>query len=129
MHDGWLDLAFDLDGASIGRIQTFVPPHQKLPPGVYDVGIGLRENMRGKGFGREALALFTQWLFEDADAVRVEAPTDPANVPMRTVFERLGWEQLGTLEDYGRDWVVYAISRSRWEGLSGSGSSGGTPRT
>jgi hypothetical protein len=23
-HDGWLDLAIDLDGTSIGRIQTFV---------------------------------------------------------------------------------------------------------
>jgi hypothetical protein len=26
MHDGWLDLAIDLDGTSLGRIQTFVPP-------------------------------------------------------------------------------------------------------
>jgi hypothetical protein len=24
MHDGWLDLAIDLDGTVIGRIQTFV---------------------------------------------------------------------------------------------------------
>jgi hypothetical protein len=26
LEDGWLDLAIDLDGVSIGRIQTFVPP-------------------------------------------------------------------------------------------------------
>src|SRR5207248_509840 len=43
MHEGWLDLAIDLDGVSIGRIQTFVPPHQVLPPGVFEVGIGLRK--------------------------------------------------------------------------------------
>jgi RimJ/RimL family protein N-acetyltransferase len=123
MHDGWVDLAIDLDGESIGRIQTFVPPHYELKPGVFDVGIGLREDMRGKGYGREALALLTDWLFEHAGAVRVEGPTDPANVAMRTVFNRVGWEQVGTLDDYGRGWVVYAITRSRWMALSGSGSS------
>jgi hypothetical protein len=26
LDDGWLDLAINLDGVSIGRIQTFVPP-------------------------------------------------------------------------------------------------------
>ena len=56
-HDGWLDLAIDLDGTSIGRIQTFVPRGRALPPGTFDVGIGLREHARGKGYGREALAL------------------------------------------------------------------------
>jgi hypothetical protein len=33
LDDGWLDLAIDLDGVSIGRIQTFVPPGRALPPG------------------------------------------------------------------------------------------------
>lgn len=31
LDDGWLDLAIDLDGESIGRIQTFVPPERPLP--------------------------------------------------------------------------------------------------
>jgi hypothetical protein len=38
MHDGWLDLAIDLDGASIGRIQTFVPGGRTIPGGTYEVG-------------------------------------------------------------------------------------------
>ena len=58
--DGWLDLAIDLDGAVIGRIQTFVPEGRRLPPGTFDVGIGLDEAVRGKGYGREALALFAR---------------------------------------------------------------------
>jgi hypothetical protein len=33
LADGWLDLAIDLDGVPIGRIQTFVPPGRPLPPG------------------------------------------------------------------------------------------------
>jgi hypothetical protein len=32
LEDGWLDLAIDLDGVSVGRIQTFVPPGRALPP-------------------------------------------------------------------------------------------------
>jgi RimJ/RimL family protein N-acetyltransferase len=114
LDHGWLDLAIDLDGESIGRIQTFVPSGRSLPPDVFEVGIGLREEARGKGHGREALGLLTDWLFEHARAERVEAPTDPANLPMRTVFERLGWELVRTFKEFDREWVMYAITRPRW---------------
>ena len=112
--DGWLDLAIDLDGRSIGRIQTFVPAGRPLPPGTFEVGIGLREDMRGQGYGREALTVFTGWLFSCAGAEVVEAPTDPANVAMRTVFDRAGWSLAGRLTEYGREWVMYRITRPEW---------------
>jgi hypothetical protein len=32
LEDGWLDLAIDLDGVSIGRIQTFVPTRWAISP-------------------------------------------------------------------------------------------------
>jgi RimJ/RimL family protein N-acetyltransferase len=115
LEAGWLDLAIDLDGACIGRIQTFVPPTRSLAPGVFEVGIGLRAEARGMGYGREALALLTDWLFERAGAMRVEAPTDPANLAMRTVFERVGWELVDTLHEFDRDWMMYAMTRPRWE--------------
>jgi RimJ/RimL family protein N-acetyltransferase len=115
MHNGWLDLAIDLGGESIGRIQTFVPQHRPLGRGVFEVGIGLRADVRGQGYGRQALAQFTDWLFEHAAAERVEAPTDPANVAMRIVFQRAGWELVGSLTEFGRDWVMYAITRSQWQ--------------
>ena len=76
MHDGWLDLAIDLGGRSIGRIQTFVPRDRELPPGTFDVGMGLRADARGQGYGREALTLLTDWLFEHAGAELVESDTD-----------------------------------------------------
>jgi RimJ/RimL family protein N-acetyltransferase len=118
--DGWLDLAIDLDGRSIGRIQTFVPAGRPLPPGTFEVGIALREDMRGRGYGREALTIFTGWLFSHAGADVVEAPTDPANVAMRTVFDRAGWALAGSLTEYGREWVMYRITRAEWP-ASGSG--------
>lgn len=121
LDDGWLDLAIDLDGVSIGRIQTFVPPPGRtLPPGVFEVGIGLREDQRGKGYGREALTLLTDWLFGHAGAVQVEAPTDPDNVAMRTVFDRVGWELVDTLHEFDREWVMYAITREAWEARRGT---------
>jgi RimJ/RimL family protein N-acetyltransferase len=113
--DGWLDLAIDLDGESIGRIQTFVPPDRPLGPGVFAVGMGLREDARGRGYGREALTLLTDWLFERAAAQRIEGETDPANVAMQTVFQRAGWELVGTLTELSREWRLYEITRQRWQ--------------
>ena len=115
LEDGWLDLAIDLDGVSIGRIQTFVPPGRALPPGTFDVGIGLKENARNKGYGREALALLTDWLFEHAAAEAAESSTDPANVAMRTVFRKVGWMAAGSLTELGREWIMYRITRPEWE--------------
>ncbi len=112
--DGELDLAIDQDGTLIGRIQTFVPPGRPLPPGTFDVGIGLREHARGQGHGREALALLTGWLFEHAAAQVVEGATDPANAAMQTVFRRAGWAHTGSQTEFGRDWAVYRITRKDW---------------
>jgi RimJ/RimL family protein N-acetyltransferase len=114
LENGWLDLAIDLDGVSIGRIQTFVPSRWTLPPGTFGVGIGLREDARGKGYGREALALLTDWLFEHAAAEAMEASTDPANTAMRTVFRKAGWKPVGSLTEPGREWVMYRITRREW---------------
>ena len=114
--DGRIDLAIELDGRLIGRIQTFVPPGRLLPPGTFDVGIGLREHARGQGHGREALDLFTGWLFGHAAAEVVEGSTDPANAAMRAVFQRAGWTFAGPVTEVGREWDQYQITRDDWAG-------------
>jgi RimJ/RimL family protein N-acetyltransferase len=113
--DGWLDLAIDLNGTSIGHIQTFVPPGRPLPPGTFEIGISLREHARGQGYGREALALLTNWLFEHAGATVLEAETDAANTAMRTVFQRVGWTLAGPVIESGREWMMYRITRPQWD--------------
>ena len=115
MRDGWLDLAIDLGGRVIGRIQTFVPPGRPIPPGTFDIGISLHADARGKGYGREALRLFTDWLFRHAGARVLEAGTDQANHAMRAVFGHVGWHEDGVLTEIGRDWVMYRITRADWE--------------
>ena len=117
LADGWLDLAIDLDGEPIGRIQTFVPPERGIPADVYWIGIGLRQRIRGQGYGREAMTLLTDWLFSHGGAAVVEAPTDPRNVAMRTVFDRIGWRHTQTYDQFGRTWTHYAITRPQWEAL------------
>jgi RimJ/RimL family protein N-acetyltransferase len=116
LASGEIDLAIDLDGTLIGRIQTFVPPGRPLPPGTFDVGIGLREHARGQGYGREALDLLTGWLFGHAAAEVVEGSTDPANSAMRAVFQRAGWAFAGPVSELGREWDQYRITREDWAG-------------
>jgi RimJ/RimL family protein N-acetyltransferase len=117
MREGWLDLAIDLDGTLIGRIQTFVPRGRALTPGTFDVGIGLREHARGRGYGREALTLFTNWLFEHAGAEVVESGTDQANHAMRAVFRHAGWTEDGTVTEEGHTWIRYRITRREWHAM------------
>ncbi len=119
LEGGSLDLAIDLGGEYIGRIQTFVVPHRRLAPGVFELGIGLREHARGSGYGREAVALLTDWLFREVEARRVQAPTDPENLAMQAVFGRVGWRERGFPVEYGREWVLYAIERREWEAAAG----------
>lgn len=113
--DGWLDLAVDLDGAAIGRIQTFVPPDRELPPGTFDIGIGLHTEARGQGYGTEALALLAGWLFEHAGAEVLEGATDPANAAMRAVLRHCGWTDTGLVTEVGREWVMYTLTRQQWQ--------------
>ena len=119
--DGWLDLGIDVDGRLIGDIGARRPPGA-LPPGVFEIGIDLfAEADRGKGVGREAVRLLTNYLFETHEAGRVQASTAVGNVAMRRVLEALGYEYEGTLRalmpgvDGSReDYALYALTRDDW---------------
>jgi Acetyltransferases, including N-acetylases of ribosomal proteins len=105
-----IDLAIDVDGSAVGRIQTFLPPDRLDQPDVYNVGIALKAEQRGRGYASDALRAFTRWLLDEG-ARRVEGRTDPDNVAMQKVFDRLGWTLAGELEDGGRTWLLYVIDR------------------
>jgi RimJ/RimL family protein N-acetyltransferase len=114
LSDGWLDLAIDLDGDWVGRIQTFVPPGRAPRLGTFWIGMGLREDARGQGYGLEALSLLADWLFEHAGADLLEGATDPSNVAMRAVMRRAGWVDGGPVTELGREWVSYTLTRQQW---------------
>ena len=110
-------------GRLIGEIQARGHPAQTLPPGVFEVGIVLYDPAdRGKGYGMEAVALLTGWLFEQAGAARVQASTAVGNLPMRRVLERLGFACEGVMRAFmpegarRSDYALYAVTKSDWPG-------------
>jgi RimJ/RimL family protein N-acetyltransferase len=120
MLDGAVDLAIEVDGIKIGEIQTYVPPGRALPPGAFEVGIGIEDpSLRGKGYGTEAVRLFVGWLFAVKGATRVHMPTVPTNTAMRTVLERLGFVAEGTTNELGLEFVFYVVTRDAWTRANG----------
>jgi [ribosomal protein S5]-alanine N-acetyltransferase len=116
---GHLDLGVELDGRLAGEIQARGRPAQTLPPGVFEVGILLYDRAdRGRGYGAEAVALLTGWLFEHGGAARVQASTAADNLAMRRVLERLGFSFEGEMrafmpEGAGRtDYALYAVTKA-----------------
>lgn len=116
---GRIDLAIEVDGRLIGDVQARSSPAQMLPEGVFEVGIGIWDPAdRSRGYGRAAVGLFTDWLFREAGAERVQAGTAETNVAMRRVFENLGFSFEGIMRSYGplrgrarEDFALYAVTR------------------
>ncbi len=113
---GFLQLAIEADGRLVGDIQARAPKNG-FPPGVCEIGIMLFGDVRGRGLGGEAVALFTEQLF-DTGWERVQASTSVDNVAMRRVLERLGWELEGVLRSFSpgeggarEDYALYAATR------------------
>jgi RimJ/RimL family protein N-acetyltransferase len=118
-NGGFLNLAVEGEGRLIGDVQARAPKNA-MPPGVCEIGISLFADARGRGFGREAVALFTDYLFR-AGLERVQASTAVDNVAMRRVLERVGYGFEGFLRafsptgDGGReDYALYAAIRGDW---------------
>jgi len=118
-RDGFMSLVVEGDGRLIGDIQARAPK-KAYPPGVCEIGISLFPDARGKGFGREAVTLFTQLLFENG-MERIQASTALDNVAMRRVLELVGYEFEGILRFFmpnargeREDYALYAVVRPDW---------------
>jgi RimJ/RimL family protein N-acetyltransferase len=118
---GFLDLAVEAGGRLVGHVEAR-RPKQAMPPGVFELGIVLFEEERGKGYGRAAIELMTELLMQEHGAIRVQASTAVHNAAMRGVFERLGYTLEGVLRSFmptadgGRDdYALYAVTRSDWD--------------
>jgi RimJ/RimL family protein N-acetyltransferase len=115
-----LRLAIEGDGSLAGDIQAR-RDEDAMPPGVFELGLGLFAGVRGKGLGTEALGLMTSYLFDDEQAHRVQLSTDVDNAPMRRVAERTGFLCEGVLREFMpardgiRDYAMYAMTRRDYE--------------
>jgi RimJ/RimL family protein N-acetyltransferase len=114
-----LELGIEADGRLVGDVQA---RRDSLPTGVFELGIGLfEEDDRGKGYGREAVALLSGYLFESCAAHRIQLSTDIANLPMRRVVEALGFRLEGIMRgfwpelDGPHDYAIYGLTRNDYE--------------
>lgn len=122
---GWsrneLMLAIEAGGALAGDVQAR-RDDDTMPPGLFEVGIGMFRGCRGRGLGTEALALLTEYLFLEEFAHRVQLSTDVDNLAMRRSAEKAGYRFEGVLRGYwpvrdgsARDYVMYARIRDDHE--------------
>lgn len=116
-----LDLAVVADGRLVGDIQARRDVAY-APPGIYDLGIGLFADRRGRGVGTAAIVLLTRFLFDDEQAVRVTLSTDLDNIAMRRAAEKAGFTQEGVMRGFwvvrdgpARDYALYARTRADHE--------------
>jgi RimJ/RimL family protein N-acetyltransferase len=124
-------LALVVDDRLVGEVQVRHSP-PVFPEGVFGLGIAIFDPAdRGHGFGREAQRQLTDRLFRDRAARRVQAETDPMNVPERRALEAIGFTLEGVLRAFfdGEgplgDLAMYAMTRDDWqEGKLGWSSTG-----
>ena len=119
--DGWFDLAIEVDGRLVGDVGAR-RPSGALPPGVFEIGIDLYDEAdRGRGYGREAVRMLTDYLFATLGAGRVQASTSVSNTAMRRLLERLGYGYEGMLRGFmpgdderREDYAMYGVTRGDW---------------
>lgn len=113
--DHYLHLAIEADGQLVGDFQL---RHcdRTTPPGAWDMGLELAEDVRGKGIGTQALIAGAQYAFANG-AHRIEGSTDENNIAMRKAFEKAGWKFEGVLkalfieDGVPHDYHSYAITK------------------
>jgi RimJ/RimL family protein N-acetyltransferase len=114
-------LGIQVDGRLAGEVQAR-QPRMGLPPGVYEIGIDLFDEIdRGQGLGTAALRSLLARLFEQEGAHRVQATTDVDNAGMRALCVRCGLVLEGVLRDFmpstdgPKDYSMYAITKDGYE--------------
>ncbi|NWJ48618.1 MAG: GNAT family N-acetyltransferase [Chloroflexi bacterium] len=84
---------------------------------VYNIGITLMQEQRGRGYGTEAQSLLAHYLLATYPIMRVEATTDVENLPEQRSLEKAGFTREGVLRKAQwrngehRDIVVYSKLR------------------
>jgi hypothetical protein len=97
-HSGvlWVE---PLDGsAPVGTVEYHrVAYGPNMQSRAWMIGIDLRADGRGRGYGAEAQRLLADWLLEKTSANRVEAQTDVENVAEVRSLEKAGFTREGIL--------------------------------
>ena len=80
-----------LGGVVIGDCGTAGPVADRT----VEIGFGLAESQRSRGFGTELVAALSDWLLAQSEIGSVVATTDVGNIASRCVLERAGFTAVG----------------------------------
>jgi RimJ/RimL family protein N-acetyltransferase len=84
------------DGAAIGTVGWHRVRYGPNPESdAWNIGIELRPEARGQGFGTQAQRQLADWLLANMDLNRVEAQTDVENMPEQRSLEKAGFGREG----------------------------------
>ena len=97
-------------GRLVGRIGPFCPAGW---PGL-ELIWAIRRQFWGQGFATEGARVALDYLFDQVGDDRVVSLIRPQNAPSIRVAEKIGEQFQGRMEFYGREVLVYGISRERW---------------
>ncbi len=110
----------DMGGRRVGLVGYFYALHPASRQ--LEVSYTFVPSERGKGYGTEALAILVDFIFLTKEAVRIQAQTDPRNVPSHRILEKVGFKKEGVLRqtffiwgEWTDSWV-YSILREEWKG-------------
>ena len=69
--------------------------------GAVEIGYGILEEYRGKGYAAEAVEAAVNWAMKQPAVARVEAETEPDNRASQRVLEKCGFLPSGTMGEEG----------------------------
>jgi RimJ/RimL family protein N-acetyltransferase len=96
-------LLIEVDGGVVGDVSWrsvyFGPPHTSR---AIEIGIALRPEHRGRGYGSAAQRVLADYLFANTAINRVQASTDITNIPEQRALTRAGFTREGVLR--GAQW-------------------------
>lgn len=78
-----------------------------------EVGYVLMPRFFGQGLATEVASALTHYLFQEMQAEKVVAVTDPDNLGSQRVLEKCGFQELGLIEIYGAACLLFERPRDQ----------------
>ena len=76
------------------------------PDGSVEIGYGILDEYQGQGFATEAVDAAVAWAAQQPGVTRIEAETEPDNIPSQKVLAKCGFIPIGEIGEEGPRFVL-----------------------
>lgn len=91
----------------------------------YTIGISLKKEAWGKGYGKEAILLLLAYAFKIKKALYIEIGCEPTNLRSKKLIEKIGFKYIGLIKDFAYkdrdityDLLYYSLSEKEYKELN-----------